>query len=266
MEMTGWPVLFLLLVSASVRADPVVFQSTDTPPFWSASMPEDGDAGRLLHIVSAAAGVRYSIEYLPVKRFRMSRATYILGTPEVLDAPGHRAIFPIAFFRSAFFYYKPHHEAIELGNPASFRGHTLGVLRGTVEDRESFERNGIRVEESDSIDSLLRKLERGRIDFSILVKASGLYDIGRLFPEKADRFAVVEIPGTVRPIAIMIDTSSPEGREVAARYGKVLEQTIHGAAYRQALSNMYGRKRLEEAGREIDDFVKAYRNTWENDR
>jgi len=121
-------VLALLLLAAAgmARAEnhPVVFQSTETPPFWSASLPENGLGGTILHLISDAAGVAYSIEYLPVKRFRHSLATYIVGDPDILINQKHRAIFPIGLFRSAFFYYKPHHEVIEF--------HSLRDLRDTL--------------------------------------------------------------------------------------------------------------------------------------
>ncbi len=262
MEMIRLWWLLLLVLAKGACAEVVVFESTETPPFWSASLPEDGDAGRLLGILSRAAGIAYSIEYVPVKRFTRSHASCIVGTPDVLADPGGRAIFPIAVFNSAFFFYRPHHDVIESGSLANFRGHTMGVLRGTLEDKAGFERNGIRIEESDSIDSLLRKLRRGRIDFSILIEASGRYDIDRLFPGEVGHFATVEIPGTARPIAVMIDKTSPQGRAIAARYRKVLDGVIRGPAYRDALARIYGAGRVETVLRQIDRFVGEYRNTW----
>lgn len=250
---------------ARAENNPVVFQSTDTPPFWSASLPDNGMGGAILQMLSAAAGVSYSIEYLPVKRFRHSLATYIVGDPDILLNQKRRAVFPIGTFRSAFFYYKPHHDVIEFHSLRDLEGHTLGVLRGTLEDKDYFARNGIKVEENDSIESLLKKLKRGRIDFCILVDAAGQYAIKQIFPEEQDNFAMAAIPGSVRPIAIMIDVDAPEGKAVALRYRKVLDKTLRSRKYQDILEKFYGRNnvpadRLEQ----LKKFEQYYASDWDN--
>ena len=260
--------LALLLATAGIarsESNPVVFQSTDTPPFWSASLPENGLGGAMLHLVSAAAGVAYSIEYLPVKRYRNSLATYIVGDPDILINQKHRVIFPIGIFRSAFFYYKPHHDVIEFKSLRDLQGHTLGVLRGTLEDKDYFVRNGINMEESDSIESLLRKLKRGRIDFCILVDTAGQYTIKQMFPAEQDNFVHVDIPGSVRPIAIMIDVDIPEGRAVAQRYRKVLDTTLRSPEYHDILEKFYGKNNIPgDRFEQLKKFEQIYASDWNN--
>lgn len=261
--------LFLCLLAAAGMAraagNPVVFQSTETPPFWSASLPDNGLGGAILQMLSAAASVQYSIEYLPVKRFRHSLATYIVGDPDILLNQKRRAIFPIAIFHSAFFYYKPRHDVIEFHSLRDLQGHTLGVLRGTLEDKDYFVSNGIKVEESDSVESLLRKLKRGRIDFCILVDATGRYTIGQLFPKEQDDFARREIPGSVRPIAIMIDVDAPEGRAAAQRYRRVLDSTLRSREYHDILERFYGRNNIPSGWFEhLRNFAQYYASDWDN--
>jgi len=265
----GGAVLALLLLAAAGMAQaensPVVFQSTDTPPFWSASLPENGLGGAILHLVSAAAGVPYSIEYLPVKRYRHSLATYIVGDPDILINQKHRAIFPIGLFRSAFFYYKPHHEVIEFHSLRDLRGHTLGVLRGTLEDKDSFVSNGIRVEESDSVESLLKKLKRGRIDLCILVDAAGQYAIKQIFPAEQGNFVQVDIPGSKRPIAIAIDVEVPQGRAVAQRYRRVLDKTLRSQEYHDILEKFYGKNNIPgDTFEQLKIFEQVYASDWDN--
>lgn len=261
----AWACLLICLALAmpgTGQAAPIVFQSTDTPPFWSPSLPDNGVGGAMLRLLSANAGVEYAIEYLPVKRFRNSQAPYIVGDPDILLSGGQRAILPIGIFRSAFFYYKPRHDVIQFRSLNDLQGHTLGVLRGTLEDRAYFERNGIRVEESDSAESLLRKLKRGRIDFCILVRAAGTYLIRQMYPEEEARFASVDIPGTVRPIALMIDTGSPEGRQVAQRYREVLDRTLASAAYHQILEDFYGKGQVPA---DRIEYLKKFRQIYASD-
>jgi polar amino acid transport system substrate-binding protein len=265
----AFALLFLLLVTAMGIAmaenNPIVFQSTETPPYWSSSLPENGVSGAMLKLLSAAAGVPYSLKYLPVKRFRHSLATYIVGDPDLLINQKHRAIFPIGLFRSAFFYYKPHNDIIEFHSLKDLHGQTLGVLRGTLEDKDYFDKNGINVEESDSIESLLKKLKRGRIDFCILVAGTGTYWINQIFPEEPDNFAKVVIAESYRPIAIMIDVDVPEGKAVARRYRKVLDKTLRSQKYHEILEKHYGKNNIPgDRFEQLKKFEQVYTNTWDN--
>lgn len=250
-----------VLLAMSVRAEPVVFQSTDTPPYWSASLPDNGLGGALLKLFSENAGVEYSIRYLPVKRYRQSTATYIVGDPDILLNQRHRAIFPIGNFHTVFFYYKPHHDVIEFHSLRDLRGYKLGVLRGTLEDKAAFIRNGIKVEESDSVESLLRKLRRGRIDLCISVEGSGQFTVSQLFPTEQDNFVRIVIHGLSRPIAVMIDVDDPEGRAVAQRYRNALDRTLHSRQYRAILKAFYGKDGIPaDRDDQMNEFIKYYEN------
>lgn len=257
-------VVALCLMVSSVQAGPIVFESTDTPPYWSPALPDNGIGGSILKLLSAEAGVAYSIEYLPVKRFRNSHAAYIVGDPDILVNQKDRAIFPISVFRSAFFYYKPRRDAVDLHTLRDLRGLTLGVLRGTIEDMASFTRYDIRVEESDSIDSLLRKLKRGRIDVCIMVASAGSYKIQALFPAERDDFVQVYIAGMDRPVAVMVDLDSAEGREIAQRYRQVLIKTLHSQQYRDLLRS-YADALGSYPEEKLNDYLRYYANTWDTE-
>ncbi|HCI53533.1 MAG TPA: hypothetical protein DE312_09515 [Gallionella sp.] len=251
------------LWAMSSYAEPVVFQSTDTPPYWSAELPDNGVGGAVLKLVSEAAGISYTIDYLPVARYRRSDAPYIVGDPDILINQKPRAIFPIGVFRSAFFYYKPNHDVIAYRSLRDLKGHSMGVLRGTLEDKSRFAKNGIKVEESDSVESLLRKLKRGRIDFCITVAGTGRYTIEQLFPDETDHFVLQMIPGLNRPIAIMIDVESQEGRALAQRYRQVLGKTLHSPKYDALLERFYGRDQIPvNHSEELDQFIRFYASSW----
>lgn len=249
---------------AHAAEQPVMFQSTDTPPFWSPALPEHGLGGAILRLLSQQAGVTYGIDYLPVKRFRNSSAPFIVGDPDILLKPGSRAILPIAVFQSAFFYYRPRQRVAPLPSLGQLEGRTLGVLRGTVEDAEYFAGLGIRIEESDSVESLLHKLRRGRIDACILVDATGSYTVNKLFPEEAEHFVQVPIPGSERPIALLIDVQDPHGRAVAARYREILKATLRSRRYRDIVQHYYGSgPLLRERMAQLDRFVRVYATEWQ---
>lgn len=233
------------VAGAATEATPaIVFQSTDTPPFWSPDLPNNGVGGAILQLISANAGIPYSINFLPVARFRQSKAPYMVGDPDILLEKKPRAILPIALFHSAFFFYQPRGVVAPPRSLRDLQGHTLGVLRGTLEDKDYFIAHGVKVEESDSLESLLRKLKRGRIDACILVSAAGWHLIQQMFPAEQRQFADAVIPGSERPIALLIDISQPEGRAVAQRYRQVLHKTLNSATYHDIVKNAYGESHI----------------------
>lgn len=262
---TAWCLLVSLLLADIARADsaPIVFYSTETPPFWLVSLPDGGSGGRILRLMSEAAGVAYRMEYLPMKRFRDSAAPFMVGTPDLLTSQNRRAVFPIGMFSAALFSYKPRIDVSHFHGIADLRLHTLGVLRGTLENKDYFVKNSVRIEESDSVDSLIRKLKMGRIDFCIMVAATGRHTISQLFPQEQDNFALAALPGSERPLAIMIDTDTPSGKEVAARYRQVLAKVLRSQAYRDILEQDFKALNTTEyqLGR-LDKFIQVYESTW----
>ncbi|MDP2805147.1 MAG: transporter substrate-binding domain-containing protein [Gallionellaceae bacterium] len=247
------------ILVARAETQPIVFQSTETPPFWSASLSNNGVGGSMLRLMSEAAGIPYSIDYLPVKRFRTSEASFIVGDPDIITSKTQRTVIPIGLFRLAFFYYKPHHPIMNFQGMRALRGNTMGVLRGTLEDKQIFLRNGITIEESDSNESLLRKLKRERLDFCIMVAGAGRHAIKKEFPNETENFAEYIVPDSQRPIAIMIDTSQAHGKALAKRYRNVLAATVHSRAYYEILEKHYGKNNVRDTYfTELFSFVKSY--------
>ncbi|MEI7843074.1 MAG: transporter substrate-binding domain-containing protein [Gallionellaceae bacterium] len=259
--------LFVLLLLAPIlvahaETQAIVFQSTETPPFWDPALPNNGVGGSMLRLMSEAAGIPYSINYLPVKRFRTSEASFIVGDPDIISSKTQRAVIPIGLFRLAFFYYKPHHPLMNFHGMRALRGNTMGVLRGTLEDKQIFLRNGIKVEESDSNESLLRKLKRQRLDFCIMVAGAGRYAIKKEFANETENFVEYIIPNSQRPIAIMIDTSQSQGKAMAKRYRDVLATTARSPAYAEILEGHYGKNNVRDTYlSELFSFVKSYDGT-----
>lgn len=253
-----------LLLFGSVRfshAEPAVieFKSTVTPPIWSPTLPDGGMGGAILQLLSTAANIPYKIEYLPIKRFRQSSATYLLGDPDILAVQKNYVVLPIMIFRSAFFFYRPHRQPITVQNLENLKGLTLGVLRGTVEDKSYFTSHGIHIEENDSVESLLKKLKKGRVDLCILVRISGLHAIKKLFPQEQQNFSFIPIPKSDRPVAIIINPDTAEAKTIAARYHKVLHQTLKSNKYREILESYYGKNQVAADWFErMDKFESIY--------
>lgn len=229
-------------------ADPaaIPFQSTVTAPIWTPALPDNGMGGAILRLLSGAAKLQYSIDYLPVKRFQESSSPYRVGDPNILATQKPYAVLPIMLFSSAFFFYQPHYKLVVFHGVADLKGLTLGVLRGTVADKNYFMSHGVKIEESDSVESLLKKLQKGRVDLCILVKVSGLYAIRQLFPQQQKDFAYRDVPKSERPVALIIDQDTPEGKMIAERYQKVLHKTLHSQKYREILEKYYGKHSIPD--------------------
>jgi polar amino acid transport system substrate-binding protein len=258
-----WLTLILLLTTSSIQARPaptvINIQSTVTPPIWSPTLAHGGMGGAILKLLSDEANIAYQLSYLPVKRFQQSTATFRVGDPDILATQKPYAVLPLMTFRSALFFYLPHHKPIKIHHLRDMAGHTLGVLRGTVEDKSYFINHGIKVEENDSIESLLRKLKKGRVDFCILVRISGLHSIKQLFPTEQKNFHAVQIANSERPVALIIDQDTAIGKTMTQRYQQVLHKTLYSVKYREILETYYGKNNVPiDWFTRLDKFERIY--------
>ncbi len=166
------------------------------------------------------------------------------GDPEHWPDQPFAAIIPIATFRSAFFYYRPHHSQIDFSGLNDLNGYTLGVIKRSIADTSFLTAAGIVVAESYKQESLFKKLKLGRIDLCGVVTLSGLQIINHLFPNEIDRFARIELPRSVSAIALMIDRDYPQAAEIASRYRNGLTAILYDGAYLNILHKYYGNKNV----------------------
>jgi polar amino acid transport system substrate-binding protein len=240
--------------------------STETPPYFSPALPGNGYAGKILQLLSEHAGFPVRLEFLPSKRFMRSRAPCIVGDPAMLQHEGRRAIFPLTIYRIAYFYYRPRHATLDINDRRQLAGLRMGVLRGTSSDTRAYTELGLKVEECNDNDTAIRMLQRGRLDFAIMVAGSGREAIHRLFPGKEGQFAEQLIPNSARPIALMIDLDASGGPARAARYRAALERTLGSPRYLALFIDYYGSSEphiLREFRRRLDNFLRFYADTWQ---
>lgn len=238
----------------------IEFGSSETPPFWSAHMPDDGMGGEVLHAISQEIGVKSVIKFFPLKRALIYLTSNCVGTPELFPGKDFYAIIPIAVCRLAFFYYKPHYEKeITYRGLDDIRGYTLGVMRGALDDVSFFEKNGINVVQLNSEESMIKMLKNGRIDLCGVIKLSGIYTINKLFPDDAENFSNFEIKGTVTPVAVMIDKHLPGGKELGEKYVNGLKRIIENGKYVEILEKYYGRGEIpQDWFMQLEKFKRIY--------
>jgi tripartite-type tricarboxylate transporter receptor subunit TctC len=95
-----------------------------------------------------------------------------------------------------------------------------------------------------------------------LVAGSGRHVIQQLFPTEMENFAQVIIPGLTRPLAIMIDTHTPEAKAVAQRYQQVLNKALHSPQYHAIVEAFYGQDGTPaDWDAQLETFIKQYAHT-----
>ncbi len=261
------PVLLYIIFGAPFPAladeQIIEFGSSETPPFWSAHMPDDGMGGEVLHAISKEIGVKSVIKISPLKRVRRNLTSNHVGTPEMLAGQEFCAVIPIAVCRLAFFYYKPHHEKeITYRGLGDIKGYTLGVIRGALDDVSFFEKNGIKVVKLNSEDSMIKMLKNGRIDLCSVLKLSGIYTINKIFPDDAENFSNFEIKGTATPVTVMIDKHFPGGKELGAKYTNGLKIIIENGKYIEILEKYYGRGKIpQDWFMQLEKFKHIYKRS-----
>jgi polar amino acid transport system substrate-binding protein len=249
-------------MSAIAESQPIAFLSTESPPYWSPSLKDNGIGGATLKLLSEAAGIQYVINYIPSKRFHLSTAPYMLGDPDFMSSQHQRAIIPIGVFHTSLFFYKPIHEPIKINSLRDLSGHTLGVLRGSLQNKAAFERHGVRILEANSEESLLKMLRKGRIDLCIIVTGTGLHTINKIFPHEKQAFTQTVIPSLTRPLAIIINTSTPEAKAIAQNYSQVLLRVLNSEKYRAILQQFYGDDNIAyDRKGQLDKFIQYYAKT-----
>ena len=245
-----WPAVItwlLMVTSPSSSAESVTldFNSTESPPIWSEFLAKGGLGGEILQAVAQAANLAVKIRYLPLKRYEQLVGGSRLGNPLYFVGQEFGAVIPLLMTQAVFCYYLPHRpQGIAYQSLADLKGLTLGVIRGTLEDKEAFRRFGVSVEENTSLEALFRKLRAGRVDVTLAIDIMAYDAVERLYPEESGSFRYVEVPGGITPIAIMLDTSVPDYAQLAARLRQALDDVIGSGVYHAILKKYYGEARI----------------------
>lgn len=238
--------LLLLFSATAARADVVVLEANESPPYWSKSLPGGGLGGELVQAISEAANLKTRIDFVPLSRMIEDRNNNDLGNPEFYMAEQEfAAIIPLALTEAAIFYYRPHFGvAPKIANFDDLKHYKIGVLKGTLIDRRAFERMGLHFESSYAQGSLFKKLKLGRVDLVFEIDLVGQQMIAQLFPEQRHEFIRQPLPNSISPIAIMIDAEYPRAEEIAAAYRKGLAAIIANGRYQKIVEKYYPDGRL----------------------
>lgn len=235
----------LFVLDSAGAQEQITFYSTESPPIWSAQLPQGGLGSEILHAAAHAASLKATIHYLPLARYEQLAAGNRLGNPLYFVGQEFGAVVPLIATHAVFCYYQPHHaEEIQYRSLADLKGMTLGVIRGTLEDIEAFRTRGVAVEESTTLDALFRKLRAGRVDLVLVIDVMAHYQIERLFPGESERFLMIEVPNGITPVAVMLDQQDPNAARLGAAIRQGMNEIINDGSYYRILTKYYGAPRV----------------------
>ncbi|MDD5716717.1 MAG: transporter substrate-binding domain-containing protein [Sulfuricurvum sp.] len=235
-------VLFFVLVlsgglSAQERLN-ITLQANESAPYWVEKDSCSGMGCEILKAISHEAGIDTTIEFRPLKRLIADTSNNDLGNPLFyMNNQSFAAVIPIAVTYTAFFSYLPHTQECRLPQKECSKRH-IGALKGTISNPASLSGFG-EFEESYSHESLFKKLHKGRLDLVLELDLVGNRTIRSLFPNETDKFGIQVIPETVSPIAIMIDSSTPNALQIGRRYQEGLHRIIRNGTYQKILDKYY---------------------------
>lgn len=237
--------ILLFLVSmpfnaVAVEQWSITLQANESAPYWIEKGSGEGMGCEIIEAISKEMGISTTIEFRPLKRLIADTTNNDLGNPLFyMNNQSFAAIVPIAVTYSAFFSYIPHlKECSQKSNNCTQK--RIGVLKGTVSDPKALVAFG-QFEESYSHESLFKKLQSGRIDLALELDLVGRQTIYALFPNDVEYFDIRLIPETASPIAIMIDSSTPDALTLGHRYQEGLHRIMKNGKYREILQKYYGK-------------------------
>lgn len=231
-----------LLCAFPASAEAIRFGANESPPCWSASLPQSGMCGQIVQAISREMGLETRIEFFPLSRLIEDDTNNDLGNPAFfMINQDFAAIIPIVIYHVAYFYYDPDHKKkINLRNLNDLKGYRVGILKGTLIERDFLTKAGIVFEESYSQESLFKKLQLGRIDLCVETDLAGHEIIKKQFPQEAGNFGSIVIPRSASPIAMMLDKSQSNAKSLGRQYREGLKRIIKNGTYQKILDQHFG--------------------------
>lgn len=256
--------------SAHAAAREVVVSTFEYPPMMSASLPNDGVIGEIVHAAFREAGVTARFEYIPPKRIVEAHITgqdfacVVSPTNTIKRMTEEQrqhvlAATPLTNILMSLVYYKPNQpKPVTFNGVEDLKAYAMTVIQGsnyTAKLREA----GVAVEEV-TLDSQIRMLQGGRNDLTLMGYLSARNKIMELFPQEVDNFVIMDKKFSELPTTISFNKKHPDGaaEELHALFKKGLAVIRDNGAYRAILDKHYGAGQLPK---EYDKLLEAMKTS-----
>ena len=247
-----------LLATALVvqtKAENIEIHTFDYPPFMDMSDPMDGLLGKIIHAAFNEVGIEPKfIYYPPLRMFNL-----YIGAQDVLACVGPVTLIqrqtpdkrkqvigfpPMVNIIMAFLYHLPTHgnKPTAYEKLSELSGYRVGVIRGS-NTISVLKENGIDVIET-SIQSQMKMLKGGRIDYCAISFLTGRELLKTLFPKNTNDFAFMEKPIMELPSSIYFNKGFPESEQYAINFEKGFNTIVNNGRYLQILESYYGKNNI----------------------
>ena len=235
-------IVFFLMTQFSVPAgfaEDVRIVSFNYPPFLISE--NVGIIPEIINEASREAGKTIELSVLPRKRaMRMfekegglmflGESRYFTGKPDKLVA------LKLMYVRGVLVYLKKRYPSFSEADLKQVNGKTIGVSLGN-NLIPFFERQGWRVQTVRELESNIKKLVAGRIDFWGTVGLSSVNLIKEFYPERQEAFAVLEIEKF--PVELVAKKGGPD-MQVFMALRKGFQDIIQNGRYQKIIEKYYG--------------------------
>ncbi len=221
--MLSFMLIILIFVSPAVAKD-FEFLTGDWAPYVSEKMPEGGPTPQIIKAALEAVGHTASFKYVPWSRTEVmtqkgkSVATFPWSTTGEFEKTCYLST-PLAHQKMVFFYMKEKHSGWDYTDLEDLKKYKVGGSLG-YSYVQIFADAGLEPSYAPDIESSIKKLVHGRIDFlpeSLLV---GLQTIKDKFPADVENIASSKTPLFTKPLYLMISKAHPDGEELHDAFEK----------------------------------------------
>ena len=212
---------------AGAAESDVVFAIGEWAPYVGESLPGYGYAASIVQAACSAAGLRARFEFYPWPRAeaRVAEGLAFASFPFVaLPEREERFFLSEAIIQSSIAILRSTGNAATetfrySGDPIEFAGSVVGTTAGTKAVSYPLSKAGVAVEETDTIDLSLLKLDRGRIDFVVEERIVLIDAVRRLFPRGTARFVLLERSFLERrAYRLLVSRKYPDSRILLERF------------------------------------------------
>jgi ABC-type amino acid transport substrate-binding protein len=196
-------------------------------PYAGRELPNLGYTSEIVRRAFERAGYDVEITFMPWARVlrRVARGASDAMYPAYRSAERARTFaFSDPFAWSYLMLYKRAGEEIPYGRLRDLEGYRIGVVRGYVNTPALDRADYLLKEVTDSDESNLRKLLRGRIDLAVIDRHTAEHLLENRLPHGIGRLEPLGPPLQVKPLYLCVSTRIPEHGTVVADFDRALDR------------------------------------------
>jgi polar amino acid transport system substrate-binding protein len=219
----GWLVLWCL---PAVAAERVSLVSTDYPPYFATSLPEQGTLSAIARAAFEAAGYEVTLTFRPWARlmaeveggrydgvvavwYKAERESFLAYTDPLVD--------------THIGFYGRRDATIDVRNLGKLAPYTIGTVRGYA-NPPAFDAAKLTTDEAVDDVTNLRKLAAGRLDLVLIDKALADYLVRQNMPASTATIGWLEPPVQTMPLYVGIAKKRPGYEQRLAAFNKGLAE------------------------------------------